>query len=69
MCNLDLILDNGELVKIEFPDEFIDDVAEALENCMKRRDFWSPSQFEGCKADYIGHSLDRVNMNKVVGMM
>ena len=65
----DLMMDNGELVRIEYPDKFIDDVFETLDNAMKRGDWWSPAQFDGCKAEYIGISLDRINMKRVIGML
>lgn len=66
---VDLLLENGELVRIECPDQFHDQLYDSLEHSMKRRDWWSTGQFEGCKAEYIGISLDRVNMNKVVGIL
>ena len=55
----------NSLVGEKHKDAFFDSV----ENAMKRRDWWSPNQFEGCKAEYLGISLDRVNMNKVIGML
>lgn len=66
---IDLLLGNGELVRIEVPDKYIDQCYEALENSMKRKDWWSPSMFDGCKAEYMGVSLGRVAMHKVVGML
>ena len=65
----DLVMDNGELIRIECPDEHSDDLYETLENAMKRGDWWSPAQFEGCIASYLGHVLDRVAMNRVVGVL
>ncbi|MCU7877150.1 MAG: hypothetical protein KZQ84_10170 [Candidatus Thiodiazotropha sp. (ex Lucinoma borealis)] len=64
---VDLIMDNGELVRIECPSKHEDDLHKSLEHCMKRRDWWSPYQFDGCKAEYMGILLDRVNMGRVVG--
>lgn len=69
MGYVDLVMDNGELIRIEYPDKFLDDVHETLENTMKRRDWWSPNQTDGCTATYIGLSLGRVNMNRVVGIL
>lgn len=66
---VDLVMDNGELVRIECPDEHSDDLYETLENAMKRGDWWSPSMFDGCSATYLGHSMDRVAMPRVVGMV
>lgn len=65
----DLVMDNGELVRIECPEKYCDDLAEALENCMKRRDWWNPGMFADCEAKYMGHRLDRVNMGRVVATL
>ena len=69
MKYLDLVLENGELVRIECPDKFEDELHDTIENSMKRRDWWSPSQFDGCSATYIGLILDRVNMGRVIGIL
>lgn len=66
---VDLMLDNGELVRIECPQKFEDDLHESLEHCMKRRDWWSPGRFDGCDATYLGVSMDRINMGRVIGML
>ena len=64
---VDLVMDNGELVRISCPDKFEDELHETLDNTRKRNDWWSPSQFTDCKAEYIGLGLDRVNMSRVIG--
>lgn len=69
MKYVDLVFDGGELVRIECPDEYEDAFYDSLENAMKRHDWWCPSQFNGCTATYLGLMMDRVNMNKVVGML
>ena len=66
---IDLVLDNGELVRVSFLSKFYDDVYETIENTMKRRDWWSSAQWDKCTAEYLGHNLDRVNMSRVVGML
>lgn len=66
---VDLLIDNGELVRIECPEKLEDDLWDSLENCMKRRDWWSPGIFDGCRATYLGHSIDRVNMGRVVATL
>jgi len=66
---VDLVMDNGGLVRIECPDEFMDQLYEALDNSMKRGDQWSPAMFDGCSAEYMGLSLDRVNMGKIMGLL
>lgn len=69
MVCVDLLLDNGELVRIKCPDKHEDALYDTLEYAMKRRDWWSPDQFDGCNAEYLGLSLGRVNMGKVVGIL
>lgn len=64
---VDLVLDNGELVRIECPEKFGDQLHDTLEHAMKRREWWSTNRFDGCRAEYMGLSLDRVNMARVVG--
>jgi len=66
---VDLLMDNGELVRIECPEKYIDELHDSLEYAMKRRDWWSPTRFDGCRAEYMGISLDRVNMGRVVGRL
>lgn len=66
---VDLLMENGELVRIECPSKHEDRLHENIEHAMKRRDWWSPSQFEGCSAQYLGLCIDRVNMGKVIGRL
>jgi len=66
---IDLVLDNGELVRIEYPDKHEDELLCSVENAMKRRDWWSPDRFDGCQATCLGMLMRRVNMGKVVGML
>lgn len=63
---IDLVTDSGELIRIEVPTEHEDECWDAINNGMKRGDWWSPNMFDGCRAEYLGMPLDRVNMNKVV---
>lgn len=66
---IDLVMDNGELVRIAVPEKRIDEAHDTIENTMKRREWWSVNQWEGCSAEYMGHSIDRVNMGRVVAML
>lgn len=66
---VDLVLDNGELVRIECNSKFEDELHEAISNSMKRKDWFSPGMFESCYAEYLGMRLDRVNMSRVVGTL
>lgn len=66
---IDIVLEGGELVRIECPGKYIDECYETLEHAMKIKDWWSPDRFDGCNAEYLGHSMDRINMGKAVGML
>ncbi len=66
---VDLVLDNGQLVTITCLDTDLDAVYESLSNSMKRGDYWSPIRFDGCSMEFMGMQLDRVSMNRVVGML
>lgn len=66
---IDLLMDNGELVRIECPADREDELHDSLEQCMKRRDWWSPHRFDGCSAEYLGIGLSRVNMARVIGVL
>lgn len=66
---IDLVLNTGELVRIECPNKHEDDLYESIENAMKRRDWWSPSRFDGCSATFMGLHIGRVNMAQVVGAL
>ena len=66
---VDLLTDSGELIRIECPDKHYDQLSESLEHAMKRKDWWSPNMFDGCKAEYMGISLSRVAMGKIIGIL
>jgi hypothetical protein len=66
---VDLVLDNGELVRIDCPSKFEDEMFDSIEHAMKRGDWWSPGRHEGCTASYLGMRLDRVAMRRVVAML
>jgi hypothetical protein len=66
---IDLVLDNGNVVRIECKTRDEDEVREALENAMRSGGWWAPGRWDGCKAEYLGNRLDRVNMGRVVGGM
>lgn len=69
MTNIDLVMDNGELVRIECPDKYSDECYDSLEHAMKLGNWWSPHQFDGCSATYLGMSVDRVAMKRVMAML
>lgn len=69
MICVDLVLEDGELVRITCPNRHHDPLHETLQQAMKRRDVWAPGRFNGCTAQYLGLYLDRVNMARVVGML
>jgi hypothetical protein len=66
---VDLVLDSGELVRIECPDQFENELHEALYNCMKRKEPWSSGQFDGCHSTFMGMPINKVNMARVVGVI
>ena len=66
---VDLVLDSGDLVRVECPMEHHDELHDSITNAMRRGDWWSPSQFDGCSAQFMGMAMDLVNMGRVVGML
>jgi hypothetical protein len=66
---IDLVLDNGDLVRIEAPSNVEDELHDELNNAMRRRDWWATRMFDGCRAKFMGMNLDRVNMGRVVGIL
>lgn len=66
---VDLMMDNGEIGRIECPGKFEDELHDTLSDAHRRGDWWSPGRFDGCKLDYMGISLDRISMKRVVGML
>ena len=65
----DLVLDTGELIRMEIPHKFEDDFLTAIEDAMKRKDWFSTSQFDGCEATFLGLQLTRINMGRVVATL
>lgn len=66
---IDLVLDNGEIVRIECENKFEDEVWQLIEDTMKRRDWFSVGTYDGTTATYLGHRIDRVNMARVVATL
>lgn len=66
---VDLVIDNGELVRIECPSRYEDELHDSIENRMKRGDWWSVRQFADCMATYMGHNIERVAMRRVVALL
>ena len=69
MIYIDLVMDNGELVRIEAPTKLEDEVWLAIENGMKRRDYFSPSRWDGVAATYLGLRLERVTMGRMIATL
>lgn len=69
MICIDLLLDNGELVRIEVPRNREDECHDTIENEMKIGGWWSVSRWQGASATYLGHHIDRVNLRRVVAML
>lgn len=66
---IDLLLLNGEIVRIEGKSRNEDEILNTIENAMKRRDWWSVRQWEGTSATLLGVPVDRVNMGQVAAML
>lgn len=64
-----LILDTGEHVNIKCPEASQDELLNSLENALKTGTWWIASLIDRCSAEYLGMSMDRVNMRRVVGMV
>jgi len=69
MNNVDLVLENGQIVQLEIPDQYFDDAMQAITQTAARKDFFSVLRFDGISCEYMGHSLERINMALVVGIM
>jgi hypothetical protein len=65
----DLLLDNGQLVRVEARQKDEDELYESIDMARRRGDWWSPDQFEDCSAAYLGHLISRVDMQRVVAML
>jgi hypothetical protein len=65
----DLILDSGKLIRIECPTDFEDQFYESIYYAIERGEVWATGQFDGCKAEYFGTIIDRINMKKIVGSL
>lgn len=66
---VDLLLDNGDIVRIECPPQHFDQCMETIEFTMKRKEWWCAGQFDGCNVKLNGVFIERVNMGRVVAML
>lgn len=69
LAYVDLVLETGEIVRVECPSKHEDEMHVTLENAMKRGDWWSPQQFDGCSATFLGLIITRVAMRRVVAIL
>lgn len=69
MIYIELLLLNGEIVRIECSRKFEDALYETIENTMKRGDWLCRARFDGCIFTYMGIHIDRVNMRQVAAML
>lgn len=65
----DLLLLNGEIVRLVYPDQHAEPLLESLSNAIRRGDEWSTMQFDGCIASYMGVNIVRINMKQVIGRL
>ena len=66
---VDLLTDSGEIIRIECPEKYADELHESLDNAMKTNSWWSPARFEGCIAEVFGTRVSRVAMRRVVAVL
>ncbi|MEO7933239.1 MAG: hypothetical protein ABIT76_08795 [Chthoniobacterales bacterium] len=66
---LDLVLNSGQLIRVEAPATIQDEVYRSVENSLKLREWWSPQMFNDCTAEFLGMTLHRVNMGEVIGTL
>lgn len=66
---IDLLLLNGQMITVSCPNKHEDSFYQAISQAIKRGDEWSVMMFDGCSADYLGHSLEKINMAQVVGRL
>lgn len=66
---VDLLLDNGSIVRVEIPQAYTDEVLEDITNALKNREWWSVHRYEGTTAAIDGTQVDRVAMSRVVAML
>jgi hypothetical protein len=69
MIYVDLLLANGEIVRVECPDAHEAELHDSINDAMRRRDWWSPHRFDGCTAQCFGVILSRVAMSQVIGTL
>ena len=66
---IDLVTDDGQIVRVECPAKHYDACHDSLTNAMKNRDWWSPNRFEGCKCELNGNLMGHIAMWKIIGML
>ncbi len=64
---VDLVTDTADLIRIQCPYQFEDELYETLTNSMQRGDRWSTNQFDGCRAEFLGQMMDSINMKRIIG--
>ena len=65
----DLLLDNGELIRVSFQPQHLDDFYEVLESTMKTKSWLSVGRWDGTTAEYMNNYIFRINMGRVVALL
>jgi hypothetical protein len=65
----DLVTITGELIRLEMPSKFEDEVLDDIDNARRCGDWWCPGRYDGCTAVFMGMHLNRVDMKKIIGML
>lgn len=65
----DFVLDNGQLIRVAYPEKSEDEFWDSVKNSIKLGDFWSPNELSGCWAELHGMRLNRIHMAHVVATL
>jgi len=68
MYTVELILDNGNVIFIEFPDDIMDDFLDEMRIEILNGKIWNVSNWINVEANYFGNLLDEINCEKVIGI-
>lgn len=66
---VDLVTETGQIIRIECPAKFEDELYDSLDNERKRGGWWCPAQFDGCTCTLHGMLMSRIDMQKVIGTL
>lgn len=65
--SISIILENGEQINVEFPDNIADELFSEMREAQSRDEFWWVGNWTNARAMYKGVYLDHINMKRVIG--